>query len=162
VKVAVIADTHLPRGSRRLPAECVRRLAAAELILHAGDFVTVEVLEEFERLAPVAGVLGNKDEPELAGLLPERRVVEVEGSRIGMVHDAGPRRGRSGRLAAIFPACDAVVYGHSHTAEVARDGRLLILNPGSPTERRRSPTRSMLELDADEGVLRSRLVTLST
>src|SRR5262245_65055002 len=100
----------MPRGSRRLPDDCLRRLAASDLILHGGDFSTVSVLEELSELAPVVGVLGNNDEPVLAELLPERRVVEVEGVRIGMVHDGGRRSGRSARLVRLFPDCDAVVY----------------------------------------------------
>jgi putative phosphoesterase len=104
VKIAVIADTHLPRGARRLPDECLRRLAKAELILHAGDFVTVEVLRELGQLAPVVGVRGNVDELRLAPLLPERRVVEVEGVRIGMVHDAGAERGDTGGWLRCSPA----------------------------------------------------------
>lgn len=162
MKIAVIADTHLPRGARRLPDECLRRLVEAELILHAGDFVTVEVLEELGQLAPVVGVLGNVDEPALAAVLPERRVVEVEGARIGMVHDAGARKERHRRLAAMFPGCNAAIYGHSHMPEVAREGDLVILNPGSPTERRRTPARSMLELDADDGAFRVKVVTLGS
>ena len=159
MKLAIIADTHLPRGARRLPDECLRRLAATDLILHAGDFCTVAVLKELESLAPVVGVIGNNDEPELAALLPERRVVEVEGVRIGMVHDGGRRFGRNGRLVRLFPECAAVVYAHSHLAELAREGRVWIVNPGSPTERRRSPARSMVEAVAKRGEFRAQLVT---
>ena len=126
----------MPRGSRRLPDECLRLLAESDLIVHAGDFVALSVLEELARLAPVAAVHGNMDEPELRAALPERRVVEVGESRIGLVHDGGPRAGRPERLAGWFPECDAVVYGHSHLPEVTRHGPLWILNPGSPTERR--------------------------
>ena len=162
MKIAVIADTHLPRGSRRLPEECVRRLREADLILHAGDFVAAHVLEELEAFAPVSAVHGNNDEPELIALLPARRVVEVGGVRIGMTHDAGPRAGRTGRLARMFPGCEAVVYAHTHVLEVAREGALWILNPGSPTERRRAPARSMLELRIDRGAIRPELLTFST
>jgi putative phosphoesterase len=163
VKLAIIADTHLPRGARRLPRECVRRLGESDLILHGGDFSTIAVLREFERLASVAGVLGNNDEPALADLLPERRVVEVEGARIGMVHDGGRRAGRNARLLRLFPDCDAVVYAHSHLPEVTRERDVWILNPGSPTERRRAPARSMLEVVvADSFVSRPTLVTFGS
>ena len=162
MKVAVLADTHLPRGSRRLPAECVVLLEAADLILHAGDFVTADVLRELEGYAPVEAVCGNNDEPELVQLLPERRVVEIAGRRMGMVHDAGPRRGREARLARMFPGCDAVVYAHSHIAEAFREGAMWILNPGSPTERRRSPSRSMIWLEASLRTFRPQVVTFST
>ena len=163
MKLAIIADTHLPLGARRLPEECVRRLADADLILHGGDFSTVAVLHELERLAPIVGVWGNNDEPALTELLPERRVVEVEGVRIGMVHDAGRRTGRNARLLRLFPDCHAVVYAHSHLPEIARDGDVWILNPGSPTERRRAPARSMLEVVvAKSSVSRPALVTLDS
>jgi uncharacterized protein len=151
----------MPRGRRRLPAECLRRLEEAELILHAGDFVTAAVLEELRQLAPVEAVVGNMDHVELRALLPERRVVEVAGARIGMVHVPGPATGRGERLAAAFPGCDAVVYGHSHLPEVSRADGVWILNPGSPTERRGAPAHSMLMLAIESAQIRPELVTLS-
>jgi putative phosphoesterase len=144
--VAVISDTHLPRGSRRLPDACVERIAAADLLLHAGDFSTVEVLRELEAIGPpVAGVHGNVDSAELRRLLPEQRVVEAAGARIAMVHDAGSSRGRLERMRRRFgDRADLVVFGHSHLPlhEQAPDG-FQILNPGSPTERRRAPEHTM-------------------
>jgi putative phosphoesterase len=135
-------------------------LERAELILHAGDVVAASVLDELAAYAPVSAVAGNMDLPELAERLPERRVVEVGGARIGMVHDAGPRAGRHERLADWFPGCAAVVYGHTHLPELARHGALWILNPGSPTERRRAPARSLIELELDGEELRPRVVEL--
>lgn len=152
----------MPRGVRRLPRECLRRLESAELILHAGDFVAASVLEALRELAPVEAVAGNMDAAELLGVLPERRVVEVGGTRIGMMHVPGPGAGRGGRLSAAFPGCDAVVYGHTHVPEVSRAGDVWILNPGSPTERRSSPVHSMLMLAIDSGEIRPELVTLSS
>ena len=144
--IAVISDTHLPRGPRRLPEACVERIAAADLLLHAGDFSTLEVLRELEAIGPpVLGVHGNVDSGELRRLLPAERVVEAEGTRIAMVHDAGPRGGRLARLRARFgDRADAIVFGHSHMPlhEQADDG-FQVLNPGSPTERRRAPTHTM-------------------
>lgn len=151
----------MPRGTRRLPAECLRRLEAADLILHAGDFVRVGVLEGLRRLAPVEAVVGNMDEAALREHLPERRVVEVEDVRIGIVHVPGPAAGRAERLAAAFPGCDAVVYGHTHVPEVRRLGEVWILNPGSPTERRGAPAHSMLTLEIDSSQIRPELVALS-
>jgi uncharacterized protein len=133
----------LPRGTRRLPDACARLLAAADLVLHVGDFTAAAVLEELRALAPVAAVHGNMDEPALAAALPERLVVEAEGLRVGLVHDAGPRRGRHERLRAAFPGCDLVVYGHSHESEVALAGETWIVNPGSPTERRGASSHTM-------------------
>jgi putative phosphoesterase len=162
VRVAVIADTHLPRGSRRLPDECVERLRAADLILHAGDLVSLSFLEELRGLGPpVAAVCGNMDERSVRDALPARTVVDADAARIGMVHDAGPARGRGERLAARFSGCGAVVYGHTHVAEVARVADTWVLNPGSPTERRRAPTWSMLELDVSGRLIQPRLIELS-
>jgi uncharacterized protein len=151
----------MPRGTRRLPAECLRRLEAADLIIHAGDFVRVDVLEGLRRLAPVEAVVGNMDEAALREHLPERGVVEVEDVRIGIVHVPGPAAGRAERLATAFPGCDAVVYGHTHVPELRRLGDVWILNPGSPTERRGAPAHSMLTLEIDSSQIRPELVALS-
>lgn len=160
--VAVIADTHLPRGSRRLSEECVRRLASADAILHAGDLVAASVLEELHAFGvPVHAVHGNADEPALRESLPKELVVELGGVRIGMTHIAGPRVGREARLAARFPGCDAIVYGHTHVAQAERLGGVWMLNPGSPTERRRSPSRSMLLVEVVGGGIRPELLLLT-
>jgi putative phosphoesterase len=161
VRVAVIADTHLPRGSRRLSEECVELLRAADLILHAGDISTLAVLEELRALGPpVEAVFGNADEPALQEVLPRQGVVRVVDARIGLVHVPGPAVGREARLSARFPGCEAVVYGHTHVPQAERVGGVWILNPGSPTERRRAPARSMLTLEVDGARLRPTLVTL--
>ena len=138
-------------------------LTRADLIVHAGDFVTLSVLEELRELAPVEAVYGNMDEPALRESLPEERVAEVAGARVGVVHIPGPAAGREARLATRFPGCDAVVYGHTHIPQVARVGPdgVWILNPGSPTERRRGPVHSMLVLQVEGGEIRPELVTLS-
>jgi uncharacterized protein len=159
--VAVISDTHLPRGARRLPEACVEQIATADLLLHAGDFSTVEVLRELEAIGPpLLGVHGNVDSAELRRLLPAERVVEAEGARIAMVHDAGPRRGRLERLRVRFgERADVVVFGHSHMPlhEQAEDG-FQILNPGSPTERRRAPAHTMGLIRVDSGFARCKLI----
>jgi uncharacterized protein len=145
VQLAIVADTHLPRGKRLLPQACVQRLRAADLILHAGDLSTVDVLRMFEALGPpVAAVHGNVDAPELRALLPATRMVEADGARIAMVHDAGPAKGRLARMRRRFPDADAVVFGHSHIPlyERADDG-FQIFNPGSPTDRRRQQWHTM-------------------
>ena len=131
----------------------MRKLESADLILHAGDVVAASVLRELEAFAPVEAVFGNMDEPALRAELPERRVVEVEGVRIGMVHIPGAQAGREERLVSWFPGCDAVVYGHTHLPQVERHRGIWILNPGSPTERRRAAAHSMLVLEAVGGRL---------
>jgi hypothetical protein len=130
-----------------LPEGCVERLGAADLILHAGDFTGAAFLEWLRGLGPpVEAVAGNMDEPALQASLPETRIVEAGGLRIGMVHIPGPAQGRAERLIGRFPDCDAIVYGHTHLPEVERVSGVWILNPGSPTERRRAPEKTMLEL----------------
>ena len=162
MRVAVISDTHLPRGTRRLPDECLRLLRGADLVLHGGDFVAAAFLDELRALGPpVEGVHGNMDDVTLKESLPRERVVEAGETRIGMVHIPGPAAGREARLAARFPDCQAVVYGHTHVPQVERFQHLWVLNPGSPTERRTAPVRSMLVLQIRRGRLTPELVTLT-
>jgi putative phosphoesterase len=161
LRVAVIADTHMPRGGRRLPAACVERLRTADVILHAGDIVTADVLAQLESVGPpVRAVHGNMDEPALRDRLPGTLVVEVGGVQIGMTHDAGPRAGREERLVQRFPDCEAVVYGHTHLPQVTRVGEVWILNPGSPTERRRAPSHTMIVLDVTGERIEPELIVL--
>ena len=152
----------MPRGARRLPEACLERLRAAELILHAGDLSTVAVLEELRSLGPpIHAVHGNADEPALRELLPAELVVEAAGTRIGMTHVPGPVAGRAERLVGRFPGCDAIVFGHTHLPQAKRHGSVWLLNPGSPTERRRGPFHSMLVLDVGAGRIRPELVRLT-
>jgi uncharacterized protein len=161
--VAVISDTHMPRGARRLPDECFERIAAADLLLHAGDLMTLEVLRALEAIGPpLVAVHGNVDTAELRRLLPAERVVEADGTRIAMLHDAGPRARRLERMRRRFgDRADAVVFGHSHLPlhERARDG-FQIFNPGSPTERRRAPAHTMGMARAEGGALEFQLIEL--
>ena len=160
--VAVVSDTHLPRGSRALPEDCVRRLRAADLIVHAGDLASAAFLEELRALGPpVQAVFGNVDEPALRESLPKELVVEAGEARIGVVHIPGPRAGREARLTARFPGCDAVVYGHTHVPQVERVDGVWILNPGSPTERRRAPFHSLLELRVRGKAIEPELIRLT-
>jgi putative phosphoesterase len=121
----------------------VRLLKQASLIVHVGDFTSATVLEELRGLGPVEAVHGNMDDTELKAALPERLVVDTGALRIGLVHDGGPAHGRSERLAGAFPECAIVAYGHSHWPEIGRVGDTWIVNPGSPTERRRAPGHTM-------------------
>jgi putative phosphoesterase len=151
VLVVVLSDTHLRDGAgRALPREVLDALDHADAVLHCGDVVERGLLAELASYAPVHAVLGNND-VSLRGSLPERLVVEIDGVRVGMVHDSGATKGRPARLRRAFPDCEVVVFGHSHAPvdEVGVDGQRLF-NPGSATQRRMQPHPSfgVLELDA--------------
>lgn len=142
--VAVISDTHLPRGARRIPDTCLERLAAADLILHAGDFVSAEALEQIAGIGPpLHAVHGNVDSADVRRRLPAELTMDVDGVEIGMLHDAGPTRGRVERMRARFPGAAAVVFGHSHIPLHDEHDGFQLFNPGSPTDRRRQPRHTM-------------------
>lgn len=154
----VLADTHIRRtGTRRLPDAAYAHLDRADAILHAGDILVGEVLDELRGFAPVHAVLGNND-AELVGILPETQSLAFAGVRVAMVHDSGPSSGRAGRMRRRFPDADVVVFGHSHIPwdDAGVDGQLLF-NPGSPTERRSQPNHTLGTLDFEGGRVVSRI-----
>jgi putative phosphoesterase len=161
VLIAIIADTHLPRGKRRLPDRCIERLKEAELIVHAGDFVATEVLEELCSYGEVIAVHGNVDDKVVRATLPQTATFAAGGATIAVVHDAGPRVGRLNRMRRRFPNADAVIFGHSHLPlqEHSPDG-FQIFNPGSPTDRRRAPHHTMGLARASDGAVGFELVRL--
>jgi uncharacterized protein len=152
-RIAVISDTHMPRKGLVLPPACVARLRGADLIVHAGDWSSMDAVALVRGIGPpVVGVRGNVEEPAVRAALPATAEVEIGGLRIGVVHDGGPGAGRPSRLRRRFPAADVVAFGHSHIPwhETAEDG-FVVVNPGSPTDRRRSPRHSMAEIEVAEG-----------
>jgi hypothetical protein len=153
LRLAIISDTHLPRGGRALPPACVEHMRGADLILHAGDLVTADVLRDLQALGPpVEAIHGNVDDETVRRLLPSARLVRAAGARIAMLHDAGPADGRLRRMRQRFADVDAVVFGHSHIPLLERDPAtgFQIFNPGSPTDRRRQPTHTMGVADVSE------------
>jgi uncharacterized protein len=154
VHVAVLSDTHGPRFWKTCPDDVAERLRRADVILHAGDVCTVEVLEELSGFAPVHVVLGNNDQPEVAawGATPELHL-DLDGLAVAMLHDSGGAFGRDRRMRRRFPDADLVVFGHSHIPwNVSADGQRCF-NPGSPTDRRREPRTTMGLLEIDDGQL---------
>jgi putative phosphoesterase len=151
--IAVLGDTHMPKGGRRMPDRCAELIGESEAVLHTGDFFGIGTLREIEALCPgpVHAVHGNVDDAELRELLPETLEVELAGARIAMIHDAGGAKGRVGRMRRRFPDADAVVYGHSHLPLHEEEDGFQIFNPGSPTERRRAPRHSMGLLRTESG-----------
>jgi putative phosphoesterase len=162
VHVVVTGDTHL--GQRRhgpLPGVLLAACAGADRILHTGDVTDAGLLDELAALAPLDGVTGNCDGWDVAARLPAEQTVEIGALEVALVHDPGPERGRRERLRARFPGARAVCFGHTHLPVCDdRDG-LLLLNPGSPTERRRAPWHSFAELTVGPGgALAARIVRL--
>jgi uncharacterized protein len=155
LNVAVLADTHV-RPGRSLSDIVWRELRGADVILHAGDVLTRQLLDELARVAPVHAVLGNND-VDLANVLPERLEVELAGVAVAMVHDAGPRAGRERRLRRWFPAADIVVFGHSHEpVDTEGEEGQRLFNPGSPTQRRRQPHPTLGRIVLEGGHIRRR------
>jgi len=163
LRVIVLSDTHIKTGGkRRLPDPVYGALECADLVLHAGDLVSDAVLGDLARFAPVKAVLGNND-VGLERELPLEMAFDVDGVRLAMVHDSGPRQGRAARMRRRFADADVVVFGHSHIPwnEEGVDGQLLF-NPGSPTERRRQPQCTYGVLEIADGAVTASIVPLST
>ncbi len=159
MRLAVIADTHIPTRARDLPPGAWRVIDAAAGVLHAGDVVDPALLERLRERGPLWAVLGNNDHL-LRGGLPERLELELGGVTVAMVHDAGRAAGRRARLRGWFPTARVAVFGHSHIPVVEDDGSLLLLNPGSPTDRRRMPTFTVAVLTLEAGRVSAELVDL--
>lgn len=156
MRLTVLADTHLPKRAKDLPAEVWASVEAADVVLHAGDWVDVALLDELEaRAARVVGCWGNNDGPALRARLPEVARAELGGVRFAVVHETGGKEGRERRCAAAYPDVDVLVFGHSHIPwDTTADTGLRLLNPGSPTDRRRQPHCTYLTAVADGGELR--------
>ena len=158
----MLSDTHMPRGGRALSQHCLELCASADAILHAGDLMGLEVLRELQALGPpVHAVHGNVDDGLVRAALPERALVKFGDVRVGMIHIPGPATGRLERLRRAFPDADAVVFGHTHMPEHAERDGFQIFNPGSPTERRRAPTRTMGLATVEGGRIGFELVHLT-
>jgi putative phosphoesterase len=167
VRVVVIGDTHLPRFGRVLPPALIEGLRGASLVLHCGDITQPFVLDLMAEFAPTLAVAGNNDVPELVEQLGSARVVEVSGVRIGITHGhLGDGRTTAARALSTFSdeeqPLDAICFGHSHIPLVERRGAMWLLNPGSPTDRRRQPAFSYLVLEVADGQIKPRLETYSS
>jgi putative phosphoesterase len=157
VVLGVVSDTHLYRSP--LPAQVLETLEGADLILHAGDILEMAVLEELEAIAPVTAVAGNMDHGDVTEILPKKRVLEIAGRRIGLIHGSGPPAQMTSRLRGEFEDVDAIVFGHTHQAYNRIEGGIYFLNPGSPTDRMFAPYRSLGFLEVGDE-LKGRIVML--
>jgi hypothetical protein len=141
VKLLLISDTHLPARARAMPEQVWAEVEAADVVVHAGDWVDVALLDELEaRSERLIGVYGNNDGPALRARLPEIARAELAGVRLAVIHETGAKQGREQRCDAQFPDTDVLVFGHSHIPwDTTTPAGLRLLNPGSPTDRRRQP-----------------------
>lgn len=154
-RLLLISDTHIPGRARALPAAVLAAADAADLIIHAGDWVAVSVLDDFAQHGEILGVYGNNDGPELRAQLPEIARREIDGMQFAVIHETGDAKGRHKRTDAAFPDADVLVFGHSHVPwDTVTPGGLRLLNPGSPTDRRRQPYCTMMTAVVDHGTLR--------
>jgi len=154
----VLADTHIPRRAKVLPDGLRPHLEEADLILHAGDLMDLALLDELAAYAPVRAVHGNLDPPEAD--LPETQDFDFGDVRIAMIHDSGRKEGRRNRLKRLFPDARVVVFGHSHIPFLDDEDGLLLLNPGSPTDKRRQPEHTFALLCIEKGSVRAALLAL--
>jgi uncharacterized protein len=162
MRIVVLSDTHSPRHWKRCPPAVADYLGEADLILHAGDVCTADVLTELSSFAPVQAVLGNNDLPEVAEWgAPEVLELELDGLKIGMIHDSGQAAGRMERMRQRFPRANLVIFGHSHIPMDAEEAGFRIFNPGSPTDKRRQPygTLGVLEI-SDSRLTGARILPL--
>ncbi|HYH77435.1 MAG TPA: metallophosphoesterase [Arthrobacter sp.] len=155
LRLLLVSDTHVPHRARELPAQVWAAVETADVVFHAGDWVTAELLDEFERRSRrLVGVYGNNDGPDLRRRLPETVDITLEGVRFAMVHETGPAKGRGERAEVLYPDADVLVFGHSHIPwDTTTPRGLRLLNPGSPTDRRRQPVCTYMEADVDGGRL---------
>ena len=155
LNLVLIADTHVPKRAKTLPAQVWAAVEKADVVFHAGDWVEAALLDEFERRSRrLLGVYGNNDSPELRRRLPETATATLGGVRFAMVHETGQAKGRELRCEKLYPSADVLVFGHSHIPWDTTSPRgLRLLNPGSPTDRRRQPACTYMEAVLDAGQL---------
>lgn len=155
MRLVLISDTHMPARARDLPARLWADIEAADAVVHAGDWVHVDLVDELEaRSNRLIGCWGNNDGPELRSRLPERADVTLAGVRLTVVHETGAAAGRETRMAKAYPDTDVLVFGHSHIPwDTTAAGGLRLLNPGSPTDRRRQPFCTYMTAVIESGTL---------
>ena len=156
MRLVIVADTHLPKRARELPTQLWTAIESADVVLHAGDWVDVGLLDEMEeRARRLVGVVGNNDGPPLRARLPETARVDLEGLRMTVVHETGARTGRERRMDTRYAGhADVVVFGHSHIPwDSTTPAGLRLLNPGSPTDRRRQPVATYMTAEIRAGEL---------
>ncbi|MEK7814088.1 MAG: metallophosphoesterase family protein [Candidatus Desantisbacteria bacterium] len=168
MRIGVTSDTHIPVRGHSLPAILIQEFSNVDLILHAGDILTMDVLRELEKLAPVKAVCGNMDKPEISEHLEQKMVIEVEDVRIGLIHGSGSKIGLASRIKKEFSnnaapanqAVDCIVYGHTHVPECRIEDNILFFNPGSPTDTVFAPYRSFGIIEVNGNKMKGILINV--
>jgi putative phosphoesterase len=158
IRIAVLADTHIPRRAKALPEAAWEVVRSADVIVHAGDVLTEKFLGELRKEAPVHAVRGNND-IELE-VLQETIELSLEGVNVAVIHDSGGKTGRQKRMRKRFPKADIVIFGHSHVPMNEETEGLLLFNPGSPTDKRMQPVATMGLIEIDNGKVKAQIVEL--
>ena len=161
IRVGVIADTHIPQKAPRIPDVVLRHFERVDHILHAGDLSSLAVLDQLSAYAPVDAVQGNVEQQAVIETLPIKRELLIGGVTVGLVHILGERQHYARNARREFPAARVVIFGHSHIPHLADDGELLLLNPGSATDRRRQPHCTVAILTIEDGQPRAEIVALA-
>ncbi|OIP40299.1 hypothetical protein AUJ95_04670 [Candidatus Desantisbacteria bacterium CG2_30_40_21] len=161
MQIGITSDTHIPVRAHSLPNILIQEFSRVDLILHAGDILTMDVLMELEKLAPVKAVYGNMDKPETREQLEEKIIVEVEDVKIGLIHGIGSKIGLASRIKKEFPeTIDCIVYGHTHVPECRLEDNILFFNPGSPTDTVFAPYRSFGIIEVNGKRIKGRLIKI--
>lgn len=144
MRIGVLSDTHIPLNAKKLPDELIKGLKGVDLIIHAGDIIELSVLDELKRIAPVEAVAGNMDPRSVSRALPEKKILELGGFKIGVMHGSGPPYGLIDHIRRRFEGekLDCIIYGHAHKASIEHIGRTIFFNPGSPTDKVMAPYNS--------------------
>lgn len=157
--IGVLSDTHIPSKAKHLPEQMLYKFKSVDLIIHAGDFTSLELFEQLQKVCKVEAVCGNMDKPEVRNILPSKKIIEVEGIKIGIIHGEGPPSGLIKYIKKEFHYLDCIIFGHSHTPYNAFIEGTLCFNPGSPTDNIFSPFKSygLIEINSE---IKSQIIKL--
>lgn len=158
--IGVLSDTHLPKRGRDLPAKLLIYLEKMDLVIHAGDFTGLSILRRLENLAPVRAVYGNVDSEEITAILNEKEEFCLEGLHFGLIHGSGGRGTTRSRALEAFPGADCIIFGHSHIPGMEHINNKLLINPGSPTDKRTNPFYTYGVFSLESGALNAELLIL--
>lgn len=154
MKLVILSDTHMPKKGKRLPHRLIKELKGANLIIHAGDWNSMEVYDMLSKYAPVKGVHGNTDNEDITANFPAKNIVTIKNFRIGLVHGHGDKKTTEKRAWEAFDeeSLDVIIFGHSHIPFLRYFKKVLLINPGSLTDKRTQPYYSFAVMNIEDEV----------